>query len=503
MEIILSVAGLLIGIIIGWLFAKSRSNATVQAEKEKASEKYIALDKEFGAYKATADSEMKAVSEKLTDKQAIIAEQQSKIAEYENTLSGLKDQLSVANANLEFAVKAIEDKTNDITAAKKELSEITSDNNKLNRELASAIADNNALKEKLETQKAEIEDLGRKFNLEFENIANKILETKTEKFTELNKNNLKDILDPLGKNIEDFKKVVNETYTTESKERFSLGEKVKELAELNQQISKEARDLTRALKGEAKTQGRWGEMILETILEKSGLRKGEEYFMEYQLTDEQGNPLRSDAEGKKMRPDAVIKYPDNRNVIIDSKVSLNAFTRYIETEDPEIQKKELADHVNAVKNHIVALSTKGYDDYDKSLDFVMMFIPSEPAYIAALQGDPDIWNFAYEKRILLLNPTNLITSLKLIVDLWKREKHNRNALEIADRGAKMYDKFVGFVANLEDIGKNITKAQAAYNESYKQLTSGSDNLVLQATKMKNLGLKAKKNLPDELVQNNE
>lgn len=503
MEIILSVAGLLIGIIIGWLFAKSRSNATVQAEKEKASEKYIALDKEFGAYKATADSEMKAVSEKLTDKQAIIAEQQSKIAEYENTLSGLKDQLSVANANLEFAVKAIEDKTNDITAAKKELSEITSDNNKLNRELASAIADNNALKEKLETQKAEIEDLGRKFNLEFENIANKILETKTEKFTELNKNNLKDILDPLGKNIEDFKKVVNETYTTESKERFSLGEKVKELAELNQQISKEARDLTRALKGEAKTQGRWGEMILETILEKSGLRKGEEYFMEYQLTDEQGNPLRSDAEGKKMRPDAVIKYPDNRNVIIDSKVSLNAFTRYIETEDPEIQKKELTDHVNAVKNHIVALSTKGYDDYDKSLDFVMMFIPSEPAYIAALQGDPDIWNFAYEKRILLLNPTNLITSLKLIVDLWKREKHNRNALEIADRGAKMYDKFVGFVANLEDIGKNITKAQAAYNESYKQLTSGSDNLVLQATKMKNLGLKAKKNLPDELVQNNE
>lgn len=499
MEIILSVAGLLIGVLIGLLIAKSRSNSAVQAEKEK----FNALDKEFGAYKASAEGEMKAANEKISDKQTIINEQQSKISEHEITLSGLKDQLSVANANLEFAVKAIEEKTNEIAAIKKELSEKNSDNNKLNSELASAIANNNALKEKLETQKAEIEELGRKFNLEFENIANKILETKTEKFTELNKNNLKDILDPLGKNIEDFKKVVNETYTTESKERFSLGEKVKELAELNQQISKEARDLTRALKGEAKTQGRWGEMILETILEKSGLRKGEEYFMEFQLTDEQGNPLRSDAEGKKMRPDAVIKYPDNRNVIIDSKVSLNAFTRYIETEDPEIQKKELADHVSAVKNHIVALSTKGYDDYDKSLDFVMMFIPSEPAYIAALQGDPDIWNFAYEKRILLLNPTNLITSLKLIVDLWKREKHNRNALEIADRGAKMYDKFVGFVANLEDIGKNISKAQAAYNESYKQLTSGSDNLVLQATKMKNLGLKAKKNLPDELVQNNE
>lgn len=220
--------------------------------------------------------------------------------------------------------------------------------------------------------------------------------------------------------------------------------------------------------------------------------------MEHQLMNEQGQALRSEAEGKKMRPDAVIKYPDNRNVIIDSKVSLNAFIRYLETSDAEEQKKELAAHVTAVKNHIVALSTKGYDDFDKSLDFVMMFIPSEPAYIAALQGDPDIWNFAYDKRILLLSPTNLITSLKLIVDLWKREKHNRNAQDIAERGAKMYDKLVGFVANLEEVGKTLVKAQQAYDESYKQLTTGNDNLVLQATKMKNLGLKTRKQLPEEL-----
>ena len=181
-------------------------------------------------------------------------------------------------------------------------------------------------------------------------------------------------------------------------------------------------------------------------------------------------------------------------------MSLNAFLRYLETPDTEEQKKELAAHVAAVKNHIVTLSNKGYDDFDKSLDFVMMFIPSEPAYIAALQGDPDIWNYAYDKRILLLSPTNLITSLKLIVDLWKRENHNRNARDIAERGAKMYDKLVGFVANLEEVGKNLTKAQTAYTESYKQLTTGSDNLVLQATKMKNLGLKTKKQLPEELVR---
>lgn len=365
---------------------------------------------------------------------------------------------------------------------------------------ATATAELKSLREKLETERSELAALGKKFNLEFENIANRILETKSRRFTELNNTNLKTILEPLGQNIDTFRKAVSEAYQAESKERFSLAERVKELAELNQQISKEARELTRALKGEVKTQGRWGEMILESILEKSGLRRDEEYFMEHQLTDGQGQALRSESEGKKMRPDAVIKYPDNRNVIIDSKVSLNAFIRYLESTDADIQKKELAAHVAAVKNHIVALSTRGYDDFDKSLDFVMMFIPSEPAYSAALQGDPDIWNYAYDKRILLLSPTNLITSLKLIVDLWKRENYNRNARDIAERGAKMYDKLTGFVAKLDEVGKNLGKAQTAFDESYKQLATGNDNLVAQATKMKTLGLKTKKQLPEELVE---
>jgi len=351
-----------------------------------------------------------------------------------------------------------------------------------------------------ETQKKDLEELGKKFNTEFENIANRILDTKSEKFTELNKKNMGAILEPLGKNIDEFKKTVSETYDKESKERFSLGEKVRELAQLNKLISEEANNLTRALKSQSKTQGRWGEMILESILERSGLRKDEEYFMEHQLLDEQGKPLRSDSEGKKMRPDAVIKYPDNRSVIIDSKVSLNAFTRYMDETDPDQQKRELADHVEAVKSHVVELSGRGYDDYDKALDFVMMFIPSEPAYIAALQGDPELWNYAYDRRILLLNPTNLITSLKLIVDLWKREYQNRNAQQIAERGAKLYDKFVGFVENLQDIDKHLDKAKTAYSESYKQLTTGNDNLVLQAEKLKKLGVKNKKDLPDDIIR---
>jgi len=222
------------------------------------------------------------------------------------------------------------------------------------------------------------------------------LEEKTEKFTTLNQNNLKTILEPFQQNIVDLKLKVSETYDKESKERFSLGQKVKELAELNQQISDDAKKLTRALKGESKTQGNWGEMILESILEKSGLVKGREYFLEHELRDEDNKALFSEFSGKKMRPDAVIKYPDERNVIIDSKVSLTAFTELVDETDPEIYQMKLNQHLSSVKNHIVQLSQKAYDDYGKSLDFVMMFIPSEPAYIAAMQADPNLWNYAYE-----------------------------------------------------------------------------------------------------------
>ena len=440
---------------------------------------------------ATAKANNEGYVEKLKDHDALKEELKQSKTDHET----VSKQLATAKANND----AYADKIKDHDALKEELKQAKADYDATNRLLATANANNNALEEKLQAQKEEMEALGKKINMEFENIANKILETKTEKFTKLNSENLKTILEPLGKNIDEFKKQVDEVYKAESKERFSLGENVKELAKLNQVISDEARNLTRALKGEAKTQGRWGEMILENILERSGLVKDREYFMEHELRDADGNPLKSDSEGKKMRPDAVIKYPDNRSVIIDSKVSLNAFTRLLATTDVEEQKTELAAHVAAIKGHIVSLSTKGYDDYDKALDFVMLFVPSEPAYIAALQGDHDLWNFAYDKRILLLSPTNLITSLKLIVDLWKREYQNKNAQEIAERGAKLYDKFVGFINNLDDVGDHLGKAQTKYTEAYKQLSTGNDNLVAQATKLKSLGLKPKKELPAEIV----
>lgn len=497
--ILFLIAGLAVGTFIGWLLGKSAGRTEWEKKNGLIQQQYAELEKEFVGYRAAqmaqlgnVQQQLQARAGELTVLQHSIKESQDKLVESGALLAGTKADLRAAN-------QLMQDKHKEGETLKEELRSIKQELTTASQRLASQTANNEALQEKLKTQKEEIEALNKKFNTEFENIANRILEIKAEKFTEMNKANLSSILEPLGKNITEFKTKVEEVYQKESEQRFSLGERVKELAELNRKISEEANNLTRALKSESKTQGGWGEMILENILERSGLVKNREYFMEHQLHDEQGNPLRSNAEERKMRPDAVIRYPDNRHVIIDSKVSLNAFTRSVDATDEVARMNELNEHVACVKRHVQVLSAKGYDDYSKSLDFVMMFIPSEPAYIAALQADPELWNYAYDKRILLLSPTNLITSLKLIADLWKREYQNLNANEIAERGAKLYDKFVGFISNLQDVGDHLQKAQNKYGEAYKQLATGNDNLVTQATKLKDLGLKTKKSLPEELL----
>ena len=448
MNIILVIIGIAAGLIIGYLLAKNLVSHTILVEKNN----YADLDKEFAALKARTENEIVNLEKQLDEKQ--------------NELDAFLEKMDAKDKLL---------REQNVKTTEKE-------------------AEVKALQEKLATLKEEVDKIGEKYAAEFKNLANEILEDKSQRFTQRNKENLEALLKPLDENIKEFKKTVTEVYDKESKERFSLGNEVKKLADLNQLMSEEARNLTKALKGDSKTQGDWGEMILESILEKSGLRKDEEYFMQEELKDEEGKSLRSSSENKKMRPDAVVMYPDNRTVIIDSKVSLNAFTRYIDAPDPETQQKELDAHVAAIKNHIITLSTKGYDDYDKSLDFVMMFIPSEPAYIAAMQGDKDLWSFAYDKRILLMNPTNLITSLKLISDLWKREYQNRNALAIAERGALLYDKFAGFIDNMKDIGKKLEQATESYTAAFGQLATGRGNLMRQAEELRELGIKPKKSL---------
>ena len=352
------------------------------------------------------------------------------------------------------------------------------------------------LNEKLVFQEKELEKMGKKFQTEFELLANKILEEKSQRFSTQNQENIEKILGPLGKDLAEFKKQVHDTYSFESKERFSLEKKVKELAELNQQISQEAKNLTNALKGNSKIRGNWGEAILETILQNSGLEKDRHYSVQEFIRDDAGHPLLG-IDGKKMQPDVIIHYPDNKKVIVDSKISLMAYEKYCSASEDSHQKTHLDAHLKAIKTHIDQLSAKQYEAYSKVLDFVIMFIPLEAAYIAALQGDPQIWEYAYKKRVLLISSSNLIAALKMIKDLWIRVDQSKFAMEIAERGGRMYDKFASFLGNLEDVGKNLDKSQESYQTALKQLKSGKGNLISQAEKLRALGINAKSKIPDK------
>ncbi|SFG28810.1 DNA recombination protein RmuC [Pontibacter chinhatensis] len=306
----------------------------------------------------------------------------------------------------------------------------------------------------------------------------------------MNKSNIEALLKPLGDNIDNFKKKVEETYDKESKERFSLEAKVKELVEQTNRVSSEANNLATALKGQSKKQGDWGEMILESILQQSGLEKEREYFLQQTIKDEEGNSL---------RPDVLVKLPDERVIIIDSKVSLVSYDRYFSAETAEAQEAHLQEHIKSIRKHIDDLHGKKYDNLESSLDFTMMFVPIEPAYMIAIQNDRELWAHAYSKRILLISPTNLIACLKLMADLWKREMQSKNAMEIVRRGELLFDKFVGFVSTLEEVGKHIKKSKTAYDSAIGQLKTGSGNLIGQAIKLKDLGLKSSKSISKAML----
>lgn len=350
--------------------------------------------------------------------------------------------------------------------------------------------ENKYLKEQLAKQREELDEIGKKFTNEFKILAEQVLEDKSKRFTEMNQTNIERLLKPLGENITSFQKKVEEVYDRESKERFSLGKEVEKLVLLNHKISEDAQNLTNALKGQVKQQGNWGEMILESILERSGLVKGREYFVQESVKND---------EGRRFQPDVIIAYPDNRKVVIDSKVSLVAYERYCSGQTPEEQQRALAEHIKSVRSHIDILGSKGYQDMVGSLDFVTMFLPIEPAYMLAMQSDPEIWNYAYSKGVLLLSPTNLIAALRLIHNLWQREYQNRHAQEIAERGGQLYDKFVNFVENMGSIGENISRTQKSYEAAMGQLTDGKGNLIVQVQKLKDLGAKAKKAIPQSLI----
>ena len=428
MEIVYIVIGLIFGIIITWLLVKNK----FQKEVSK-----LTLDKNLA-----------------------------------------EDKINGINENLSNFKEEIINKENTIID--------------LNKQLASKSADYNNLNDKLQEQKADVEKLQEKFRIEFKNLANEILEEKTQKFTDQNKINISEILKPLNEKIKDFEKKVEETYDKESKQRFSLKEEVKRLAELNQQVSKDTINLTKALKGDSKAQGNWGEVVLGNILERSGLVRDREYFIQTSFYND---------ERKRLQPDVVIAYPGNRNVVVDSKVSLTAYERYASADSPEEKEAAGKEHILSIKSHINELSQKNYQDlYQlKSLDFVMMFLPIEPAYLIAIQRDSDLWNYAYDKRVLLISPTNLIAALKMVESLWKQEYQSKNVLEIAKQSGDLYDKFVGLAEDLTDIGNKLKATQKSYELSMNKLLTGKGNLVGRVEKIKKLGAKTSKVLSQQFL----
>ena len=333
---------------------------------------------------------------------------------------------------------------------------------------------------------------------QFQNLANTILEEKSRRFTEQNREQLHQVLNPLNERIHGFGELVKQTYDKESRERLTLENELKRLQGLNAQLHSEAKALTNALTGtQNKVQGNWGEMILETVLENSGLQKGREYTV-------QAASVRKEEDGstRRLQPDVLVNLPDNKQIVIDSKVSLTAYVRYTQASDADTAARELAAHVASIRAHMKGLSLKNYTDLEgvNTLDFVFMFIPVEPAYLLALQHDAGLFQECFDKRIMLVGPSTLLATLRTVANIWRNEQQNQNALAIADEGGKLYDKFVGFTQTLESVGKSIDQAQSSFQTAFKQLAEGRGNLVGRAEKLRLLGVKANKQLARDLTE---
>lgn len=368
---------------------------------------------------------------------------------------------------------------------------VRSETQALREERTTLKSEKQHLNEKLAEHEEHLEKLEARFTTEFENLAQRIFDEKSEKFTKQNKTQLSELLTPLKEKLDSFEKEVRENHEKSIEARTQLQEHIRTLTDLNQQMHQDARDLVDALEGQSKTQGDWGEMILERILEETGLKEGREYYVQETITTE---------DGQRARPDVVVKLPDERCLVIDAKVSIKAYRQCISADDEEARKKAIADHLRSVRNHIDGLSGKNYEDLHgvDSPDFVLMFIPVEPAFAIALQEDEELYNYAFGKNIVLVSPTTLLATMATVSNLWQHERRTRNAQEIAQRGGRLYDKFVLFAEALTEVGEQLDRARSSYDTAMNRLIDGKGNLARQAEMLRELGADTTKELPPAL-----
>ena len=419
-------------------------------------------------FSAKSQSEKAALEEKATG----LATQMNQLKEqFQNERNQFEKQLGLSNTEKEI---------------------IRSEKESLAIQLSKKETDFENLWERNKEQKQEVEQLQEKFTKEFENLANKILDEKTTKFTEQNKENLKNILSPLQDKIQLFEKKVEDTHKESIDYHAALRQQILGLREMNEQMSKETLNLTKALKGDSKMQGNWGELVLERVLEKSGLEKDREYFVQQSFVTEEGN---------RVFPDVVINLPDGKKMIVDSKVTLTAYERYINEEDEQLKAQHLKEHVISINRHVEQLGNKNYQDLYQmeSPDFVLLFIPIESAFAIALNEDTSLYNKAFEKNIVIVTPSTLLATLRTIDSMWTNQKQQENALEIARQAGALYDKFEGFVQDLIRIGKKMDEAKVEYQGAMNKLVDGKGNLITSVEKLKKMGAKAKKSLPENII----
>ena len=448
MEIIYLVAGVVVGGIVAFLFLKLKA----QSEQTDAGKLLFEKESEFLAQKAEIE------------KQGLV---------WQERYNALKTEADEWKAELQV---------------------YREENKALNVRLENAKVQFKNQEEKLSEQKEELEKIQKRLTVEFENVANKILERNSEKFTAANQKNIGEVLNPLKEKIQLFEKKVDDTYKQGLKDQTDLKAELKKLYDLNNKISEEANNLTKALKGDVKKQGNWGEVVLERILERSGLNEGEQGYQK-QFSD-------TTEEGKRIQPDIVINLPDSKHIIVDSKVSMIAYERAVNAESEEERVKFVKEHLLSLRTHIKGLSEKHYQTASKlnSPDFVLLFIPIEASFSVAIQEDHEMFSFAWDQKVVIVSPSTLLATLRTISSIWQQENQTRNAIEIAKQGGALYDKFVGFIVDMETIGKNLSTTQKTYESAVNKLHTGAGNLVRRVENIKKLGAKATKELPQKMLE---